>query len=41
VKDYLRRLGVALMQCIAILVVLSTLYVAGYVAVHQRLPRWK
>lgn len=40
-RDHLRELGVALIEGIAILVVLSTVYVVGYLAFHQRLPRWK
>lgn len=40
-RDYLRRLGIALVECAVILVALSALYIVGYLAVYQRLPRWK
>ncbi|MFE0472481.1 hypothetical protein ACFW2V_12795 [Streptomyces sp. NPDC058947] len=40
-RSYLRRLGIALIESIVILVVLSTLYLLGYLAVYQALPRWK
>jgi hypothetical protein len=41
VRDYLRRLGVALVESAVILVALSALYILGYLAFHQTLPRWK
>lgn len=41
VKSYLRRLGTALVESTAILVVMSVVYILGYVACYQALPRWK
>lgn len=41
VRGHLRDFGIALMQSIVILVVVSMLYVLGYLAIYQRLPRWK
>lgn len=40
-RAYLRRLGAALAESTIILVVLSALYILGYVACYQALPRWK
>jgi hypothetical protein len=37
----LRQLGVALLQGVIILAVMSAIYVVAHLAFYQRLPRWK
>lgn len=40
-RGYLRRLGAALTESTAVLVVMASLYILGYLACYQALPRWK
>jgi hypothetical protein len=39
--SFLRRLSATLLQYIGILAVMSLVYILGYLAVYQKLPRWK
>jgi len=40
-KEYLRRLVTALTESTVMLVALAAIYILGYAACYQALPRWK
>lgn len=40
-KTYLRKFTVAMAESAAILIMLTALYILGYLLCYQQLPRWK